>query len=79
MADKVSTYRQLKLVAGFVDEDDRTIRIDNPKQIVTSTEVNALNELAAPVLIGDKYQAAFSRFKSAKIVEGVHTELDLTP
>lgn len=77
MADKVTTTKQLKLVAGFTDGDERTISIDNPAATVTAAAINALDSLAAGVLIGDKYQAPFSTFKDAGISETTKVELDL--
>ena len=77
MADKVTTTKQLKLVAGFTDGDERTISIDNPAATVTAAAINALDSLAAGVLIGDKYQAPFSTFKDAGIAETTKVELDL--
>ena len=79
MADtSVATY-ELKLIAAFADEDDRTIRYPNPKETLTKANILALQSLAIPVLIGDKFGAAFTRFKSAKIVNKLETTLDLTP
>ena len=78
MADKITNSTTLKLLAGFVDEDDRTIRLSNPRSNLTAADINALNELATPVLIGDKYGATFSRFKTALIEQRQRTELDLT-
>ena len=78
MADIVKQTDTLKLLAGFADEDDRTITLSNPKANITSAEIHALAELATPVLIGDKYGAAFTRFKSATYVTKAETTLDPT-
>ena len=77
MADKIVTTNELRILVGFVDEDDRTISISNPRSNLTETEVKAVESTAAPVLIGDKYQAAFSRFKSARYVEVTRKTFDL--
>ena len=79
MADTQSNTYELKLLAGFADEDDRTIRYPNPKSSLTKADILSLQTLATPVLIGDRYGAAFTRFKSAKIVNKTETTLDLTP
>lgn len=79
MSDKQDTTYELKLIAAFADEDDRTIRYPNPKDNLTKDNILALQTLAIPVLIGDKYGATFTRFKSAKIVNKLETTLDLTP
>lgn len=77
MADTSSTSKSLKLLAGFTDEDDRTLTFDNPIASITSAQINNLNQYAANVLIGDKYAAPFSRFKTAKIVETEIINYDL--
>ena len=78
MADTVSTSRELKLVAGFVDGDERTISYPNPKSSITSAQIEALNASASSVLIGDKYGAPFNMFLDAEIVAKTTTKLDLT-
>ena len=65
MATKTNNYRQIKIVAAFADEDDRTLTIDNPIDNITEQQVKNLEPLAAKVIIGDKYGAAFTRFKTA--------------
>lgn len=77
MADKVKTETTLKLLAGFTDGDDRTISVPNPRSDLTSADINAINELAKGVLIGDKYGAAFAELKDANIVTSTTTYLDL--
>lgn len=76
MADKITTTNQLKLLAGFADEDDRTITFDEPKSGLTWSDIESLASKAQNVLIGDKYSAAFTRFKSAKYVESTVVEVD---
>lgn len=77
MADTMTTTYELKILAGFVDEDDRTLTLPNPKPEITTEELEALETLAAPVLIGDKYGAQFSRFKSVVRKTTVKTKYDL--
>lgn len=77
MADTVKTTKQLKLQAGFVDGDDRTLTFDNPSDGLTKADIMDINEDAAVCLIGDKTGAAFDSWKSAKIVETQTTYLDL--
>lgn len=79
MADKTTSTNELKLVAGFADGDERTIRYPNPKSNITAAQINALNASASSVLIGDKYGAPFNMFLDAAIVEKTTTDLDLTP
>lgn len=65
MASTITNTHELKLLAAFADEDDRTITIPNPKANLTKTQIEAFAEVAAPVIIGDKYGATFTRFKKA--------------
>lgn len=80
MADKVTTTNELKLEAGFYDNDTRTITLDNPKSNLTKADITAVGTLAAATnpIIGDKGGAAFVKFNSAKIYEKTVTNLDLT-
>lgn len=75
---KVTQYNHLKLLAGFADEDDRTITLLNPKSGLTKAQIENVGQLALNVLIGDKYAAKFTRFKEASYVSGVTTTLDFT-
>ena len=77
MADQVKHSKQIKLVAGFVDGDDRAITLDNPKDNVTAEEINALEADAVTAIIGDKAGADFKEWKSASVVETKVTTLDL--
>lgn len=77
MADTLKQTKQLKLVAGFVDGDERTIAIDNPKDDITAEQINALNSKAINVLVGDKYGAKFSLFRDAGIYTTQRVEIDL--
>ena len=65
MAITINTYKQLKVVAAFSDEDDRTLTFDNPVDNLTEQDIKSLEPLAAKVIIGDKYGATFTRFKTA--------------
>lgn len=73
---KVSNINQLKLLAGFIDEDDRTIILTNPREGLTTSDIQAVATKAVGVLIGDRYGATFTRFKQAKYVSGVKTVID---
>lgn len=73
MAKTITTYNRLKILAGFADEDDRTITLENPRENITESDIQALP--ANNVLIGDKYGAAFTRFKSASYVSGTISKM----
>lgn len=77
MSDKITERNQLILLAGFADEDDRTISVPDPKAGLTKAQIDAVGELAIGVLIGDKYGAAFTRWKSAKYRNTTVTNYDL--
>lgn len=77
MADIVKTTKQLILVAGFADGDDRTISFDDPKNDITATQINNLKTNAATAIIGDKAGATFTGWKDARVVERTVTTLDL--
>ena len=80
MADKVTTYNQVKFVATFADGDTRTFTIDNPKgtDAELGTAIAGLDSLASGVIVGDKYGSSFVRFADARRISGTRTELDLT-
>ena len=80
MADKVVSTTTLNAVAGFADGDTRTITIENPNTAINLG--NAVHELGVyaqtnQVILGDKTGAAFTEFKSAKVVTKTKTILDL--
>ena len=79
MADKVKTTKQLKLVVGFEDGDDRTISMENPKSDITAEQINALKTNAIAVLLGDKAGATCTGWRDAKVVEATTVYLDITP
>ena len=80
MADIVKTTKQLILVAGFADGDDRTINVENPNTAINlGNAVHSLGSYAATnqIILGDKAGSAFTEFKSAKLVTKTKTVLDL--
>ena len=77
MADSTKVTKQLKLLAGFDDEDDRTITIDSPKENLTWADIEAFQDVSF-VLIGDKFGAAFTRYKEAKYVDTTLTTIEIS-
>ena len=77
MADSTKVTKQLKLLAGFADEDDRTITIDSPKENLTWADIEAFQDVSF-VLIGDKFGAAFTRYKEAKYVDTTLTTIEIS-
>ena len=86
MADTVKTTKSLVMVAEFADDDTRTLSLDDPNATIGAASAAAAAQILAlaayikanQILIGDKTGAAFSRIKSAKIVQRSVTQLDLT-
>ena len=80
MADKVKSVRELKLVAGFSDGDNRTLSFPDPADNLTKTAITAETfvNAAKKVLLGDKTGADMTGWKSAKVYESTTTYLDLT-
>ena len=72
----VTNTRELKILVAFTDEDDRTLTLQHPKPNLTNTEIQAFAAAAAPVLVGDKYGAAFTRVKKAYYLDKLTTKYD---
>ena len=85
MADTIKSSNTLVLNAEFVDEDTRTISVDDPNATIVAAGASASASVSAlgnfiktnNILIGDKAGADFSRIKSAKVVIKSVTNLDL--
>lgn len=83
--DVTVNKNQLKIVAEFQDEDDRTITIDNPADSIaagdsiSSAAIKDLTDFIADtqVILGDKNKANFKRIKSARVVRGTTKYYDL--
>ena len=80
MADVIKTTSTLQLVQAFVDGDDRTLSVDNPRSDLAAADIQALSDYikANNLTVGDKNGADFSRIKSAKKVSQTTRYLDLT-
>lgn len=78
MADTVKSSSQLRITAAFDDGDDRNIFIDEPKSNVAWSAIEALDSLAAGVLIGDQHGSTFVRFNRATYIEKTITDLDMS-
>lgn len=79
MADTVTASSILKTKFYFVDGDDRTINIKNPKSTITSSDIQGLEtwmQTNQP-LVGDKMGAAFGKIMSATHVATTTRELDI--
>lgn len=67
---------QLALEVEFADGDTRTITQDNPKDDITTADLEAFQRAASGVLIGDKASSPFSRLKQALRRTTVKTTMD---
>ena len=80
MADTVKSSSELRLNAGFKDEDTRMIVIDNPRADLSLADVQAFESAIQndQPIVGDKGGAQFEKFLSAKIVNKTKYILDLS-
>lgn len=80
MADTVSQSRELKLDYRFQDLDTRTTSVPNPKNNLTKENIQTLAGVLAQTqaFVGDKNDAPFETITSAKYVEQMRTQLDLS-
>ena len=69
MANTTTNTKSLTIVAEFLDGDDRSISLDNPRDGITWENISNLNQYAANVLIGDRESSAFNRIRSAHITQ----------
>lgn len=80
MADTTATTKELLIENYFVDGDTRTQTIKNPRQTISSSDIQALQIYAQTEqpLIGDKTGAAFGRINKATVKTTTKTDLDLS-
>lgn len=80
MADTTSQSRELKLDYRFQDLDTRTTSVPNPKNNLTKANIQTLAGVLAQTqaFVGDKNNAPFETITSAKYVEQMRTQLDLS-
>lgn len=78
--DTITESKVLKLDYDFVDGDTRVNNIKNPKNDITSSDIEELNTFirANNAIVGDKYQATFARIRQATIINKTTTDYDLT-
>lgn len=79
MADIVTNTEELKIEYLFVDEDTRIQKVKNPREDLTSSDIEELNVWlqANNIVIGDKNSATLARIKKATRVTQTKTSLDL--
>ena len=67
MAETITVKQTLDIELLFVDTDTRKMSIKNPKQSITSSDIQSLETLIRSnnAIIGDKYGSAFGAIKKA--------------
>lgn len=80
MADVSSTSETLKIENYFVDGDTRTITLKNPKQSITTSDIEELQAYmrANNIIVGDKMAGTFGKISTVKRVSETKTYLDFT-
>lgn len=79
MPDVITTSNVLQLEYAFVDGDTRLNTVKNPKENITSQDIEALNTFirANNALIGDRYKSTFAQINSAKRISKTTTNFDI--
>lgn len=79
-ADTVTSSSTGNLVVEFYDGDNRTLPIDDPRDNLTATEINAFIETLKTnqPIIGDKTGASITGASKFTIVDKVDIKFDLT-
>lgn len=80
MADVSSTSETLKIENYFVDGDTRTITLKNPKQSITTSDIEELQAYmrANNIIVGDKMAGTFGKISAVTRVSETKTYLDFT-
>lgn len=79
MADTIQESYDLKFETMFVDGDTRTFSLKNPKDEISTNEIEALNTFMqdSNIIIGDKYGGRFGKITSVKRIQKTTVNLDL--
>ena len=80
MADVSATSETLKIENYFVDGDTRTITLKNPKQSITTSDIEELQNYmrANNIIVGDKMAGTFGKISQVTRVSETKTYLDFT-
>ena len=79
-ADTVISSSTGNLIVNFYDGDTRTLPIDDPRDDLTATEINAFveNLKTNQPIIGDKTGASITGAQKFTIVDKVEVKFDLS-
>lgn len=80
MADVSSTSEQLKIENYFVDGDTRMITLKNPRQSITTSDIEELQAYmrANNIIVGDKMGGTFGKISKVTRVTETKTYVDFT-
>lgn len=78
-ADTITSSSTGNLVVEFYDGDNRTLPIDDPRDDLTATEINAFveNLKTTQPLIGDKAGASITGASKFTIIDKTEVKFDL--
>ena len=79
MAEKVTAFDELVFDFAFVDGDERTQKLKNPRDNITVSEITELQTFCQTnnALVGDKIGATFGRIKRVARRRGTQTDITL--
>lgn len=80
MPDTLTSSQELKFNNAFVDGDTRIFTLKNPKETITTSQIQTLNALMQnkQIIIGDKWGGAFGRITEVTRVTTHRNKLDLS-
>lgn len=80
MADTIKSTSRLKCDCMFVDGDTRSFNIKNPKDGITTTEIEELNTFMQTnnVIIGDKAGGTFGRISKVTKINEITNDMDIS-
>ena len=80
MPDTLVSSEELKFENAFVDGDTRNFTLKNPKDTITTAQIETLNAYMQnkQIIIGDKWGGAFGRITQVTRITTNRDKLDLS-
>ncbi len=80
MPDTLVSSQELTFENAFVDGDTRTFKLKNPKENITTSQIETLNAYMQnkQIIIGDKWGGAFGRITKVTRITTNRDKLDLS-
>lgn len=80
MPDTLVSSEELKFENVFVDGDTRNFTLKNPKDTITTSQIQTLNAFMQnkQILVGDKWGGAFGRITQVTRITTRRDKLDLS-